>query len=966
MNAIASSTAAALAAAAQQALPSRELFLKALSQHARLINLRTPLPDAALIAERLHGREAVSAPYRFEIDCLSSSAHLSLARLIGEELSVSLLLATGQRRSWHGIVTAAAQLGADGGLARYRLRLEPWFALLGQRRNSRIFQDQTAEDILRSLFADYPLARFEFQHQQMLAVRALTTQYRETDLSFACRLLAEEGLSYRFEHDQSEGLDGEPGGTRHTLIVFDAQTPLPECAQSQIRYHRVDASEASDTLQRWESAQRVGTNSVARAGWDARQLLAHAGSAGIDDGLLALGEVPTLEDWEGAALACYADAAAAERAAHLRAQYLALAARSQRVAGSVRQLAAGSCFTVMQHPHFSGEEARFCVLEVEHEALDNLDSQASHAPQLQTRIDDAAVTGRGSYRNRARCVSASLPLVPMPLPRPRLPGLQTAIVVGSAKAHPGSGTHSERDHRIKIQFPWQRGAVPLAGGLSSATERATGDEANGTWVRVSEALAGPHWGSVFTPRIGSEVLVDFINGDPDHPLVVAGLYNGQDAPPWPAGEGSSANHPGVLAGFHAPTLDGAGWSQWQLDDATGQLRTRLATSFARSELNLGYLIHQTPTSSQRGTYRGQGFELRTDGWSITRAAQGMLLSTTARQHASSTQLDTAEAAGQLKAAFDVANRLSDAASQSEADPLAQAKQIDAFRAVISAPLPQAGEGERAGKGMPDDESKPFTAPAILIEAPASIALTTPQSATLFAGEQLSTSVQADTQITAQHTASLVSGEATSLYTHAGGIKAIAANAPLSIQSHDGPLEVLADQNVTVTSSNDEIHILASSKIVLQAGQSSITLEGAKITFACPGNFTAKGASHVMAGGGSSAASLGELPSGFADVVPAGVDHPSLAPDVFSQALGFAEYPSQWLPFSGLSVQVFKDKTQVAGESVPCDELFTRSYLTEAPTDLRYAVALRSGWAVEQSIDIAVPEAESAGAEEDDQ
>ncbi|MFT3734383.1 MAG: DUF2345 domain-containing protein [Rhodocyclaceae bacterium] len=200
--------------------------------------------------------------------------------------------------------------------------------------------------------------------------------------------------------------------------------------------------------------------------------------------------------------------------------------------------------------------------------------------------------------------------------------------------------------------------------------------------------------------------------------------------------------------------------------------------------------------------------------------------------------------------------MSDAASQSEADALAQVAKIDAFQQVIH---PE--DAKKDGTDQPDRDIKGFTAPAILIEAPASIALATPQSVTLFAGEQLSATVQADTQITAQHTVSLVAGAAASLYTHAGGIKAIAANAPLSIQSHDGSLEVLADQNVTVTSSNDEIHVLANSKIVLQAGQSSITLEGANITFACPGNFTVKGANNVMASGGSAAASLGSLPSG---------------------------------------------------------------------------------------------------------
>ncbi|MDB5802345.1 MAG: type secretion system tip protein VgrG, partial [Rhodocyclales bacterium] len=276
-----------------------------------------------------------------------------------------------------------------------------------------------------------------------------------------------------------------------------------------------------------------------------------------------------------------------------------------------------------------------------------------------------------------------------------------------------------------------------------------------------------------------------------------------------------------------------------------------------SQLNLGYLIHgQGAASSHRGAYRGQGFELATDGWSILRATMGLLITTSPRANGASTQLDTSEAAAQLKAAHDTASRMSAAASQSEADPLAQATQIETFRTTI-----HEKEAPADGSGTPEREVPGFTAAAILLDSPSSIALTSPASTTVFASEQLTTTAQADTQLTAQHTASLVAGDAASLYTHAGGIKAIAANSPLSIQAHDGPMEILADKSVSVTSSNDSISVLADSKIVVQAGQSSITLEGSNITFACPGNFTVKGGGHNLAAGASAPAALMTLPSG---------------------------------------------------------------------------------------------------------
>ncbi|MEC5384233.1 type VI secretion system Vgr family protein [Uliginosibacterium sp. H3] len=857
-------------------LPSRDSFLKALTQQARLLSIVTALPDAALVVERFHGTEAISSCYRFEIDCLSSSAHLELKQLLGEQVSLRLLLADGRsHRSWHGIVLQAAQLGADGGLARYRLTVEPWFACLRQVHNSRIFQDKTAQQIVEEVFAAYPELDYEFRLNEELPVRSLCGQYRETDHDFVVRLFASEGLSFHFEHEQdapgvaaidSPASNAEQKHTRHKLVIFDTTHALPECPQAVIRHHRNSSTEGSDCFEHWRTRQAVTTNAVARASWDYRQLIAPAGEfSSTGEAIGGLGDVPVLEDYDGSGAYRHADAAQAERAACLQGQYVELAMQTHVGEGSVRQLAPGQQFTLMRGfglIDLSQPDAarnRFTVLGITHDAANNLEGNAKGIAGLL----GAGSAENGTYRNHAVCANAGLPVVPQPLNKPVVPGFQSAIVVGTENDAAGLGTHSDRDGRIRIQFPWQRGASPLSGGLNHDTERATGKDTNGTWVRVAESFAGPNWGSNFTPRVGSEVIVEFIEGDIDRPIVTHQMYNGDDNPPWPAGEGSSANHPGVIAGMHAPTLDGSGWSQWLIDDATGQLRTRLATSHTASQLNLGYLIHQGPTSSTRGAWRGTGAELRTDGWSVVRAAQGILLSTTARQNGASTQLDSTEAAGQLKAAFDTASRLSDAASQSEADPLTQAGQIDKFRSTI-----HQKDAPPDGTGTTDREVPSFAAAAILVEGPSSIALASPASTTLFASEHLTATAQADAQLTAQHTASFVAGDAASLYTHTGGINAIAANGPVSIQAHDGPVEILADKTVTVTSSNDSISVLANKKIVLQAGQSSITLEGGNITFACPGNFMVKGGSHAMAGGASAAASLAGLPSGVMGVTKA--------------------------------------------------------------------------------------------------
>jgi len=203
------------------------LFGTGLSQHAHLITLSTAQDSAlpeTLAAESFTGHEAVNDLFRFEVDALGTSTDLDLSLFLGEELTIRLLQPDGSRRAWHGMCTQAAWLGADGGLARYRLRLEPALALLGLRRDSYLFQDKNVRDMVVELLADYPQVRFDFDITQELAPRPVCTQYRESDLVFLRRLLASEGLSWRFEHDQKQdqGQGDGDGHARHRLLVSTA------------------------------------------------------------------------------------------------------------------------------------------------------------------------------------------------------------------------------------------------------------------------------------------------------------------------------------------------------------------------------------------------------------------------------------------------------------------------------------------------------------------------------------------------------------------------------------------------------------------------------------------------------------------------------------------------------------------------------------------------------------------------
>ena len=564
----------------------------------------------------------------------------------------------------------------------------------------------------------------------------------------------------------------------------------------------------------------------------------------------------------------------------------------------------GRAFALTEHSLYGPEALasganRFVVLRVTHEAANNLGSQAAQI-LLATDIE------QGSYRNHFQAVPATARLLPPPVERPTAPGLQTATVVAAE----GEPLTTDRDGRIRIQFGWQRGTAPLPGGLSAPTSptgattgHAPGNERSGTWVRVAQSVAGPNWGAVFTPRAGTEVLVDFVDGDIDRPIVVGQLHNGQHDLPWPAGVDASANHPGTISGWHSQHLDVQGANQRLIDDATGQLRMRLASHSAAtgwSELSLGHLIQHSGHGGQghahRGQWLGSGFYGATDGWAVVRAAQGLLLTTSSRaaQGASvaSTQMDAAEAVAQLRAARQLGEALSQSARQQGAHGLSSHDGDQAWQHHADQMDPQAQgryegsvggqEAKKAqGRALTDPVER-FAKPLLHLDTPVSASFVTPTSILLFSGQDTSVSAQGDVHSTSAHSFSAVSGQTTSLYTHSGGIKAITANAGLSLRAHTDAQQIWSEKDLTVQSTTDEVRIQASKSITLTAGQSQIVIEGGNITFTCPGTWTVKGASHDWLGGGNGAAQLSGLPSGSVKPAPA---TPSLY-EVFDEQIVF--------------------------------------------------------------------------------
>ncbi|QUO27040.1 type VI secretion system tip protein VgrG [Burkholderia cenocepacia] len=819
-------------------------------QATRHIQIDTAMPDA-FVVERFHGREGISESFRFEIDVLSSEPFLDLAPLIGSAVRLRLATAAGER-CWNGYVTHAAYAESDGEFTRYRLTMESWLALLKLRRNCLYFVDLDAEGICERVFGDYPEAHWRYELVEPLRSFRLRGQYRETDLDFVSRQLSEAGLSFRIEHGQDAGK--APSGD-HTVVVFDRHARLPD--GSAIAFNAQDVGDPDGVMTQFSDRRQLVPDRVVATSWKASELHALAGHAqqpaDADAPLL-----PVREIYDGQRAGRFDTSGDAQRYAEQRLDALQLPKRVYRGGGSSRTLETGKVHTLND---YLGGTVRFVPLSIEHEAVNNLGAQIG---QLFGRGE----LDKGLYRNRFVAVPEGTPIVPPFRDRPTVYGVQTAIVVGE----PGGRVSSTRDHQVRIQFPWMRGVAPLPGGLtdtasrSNPTGHAPGDHRSGILVRVAEQAAGPNFGHAFVPRVGAEVVVGFESGNIDAPVVLGQVYGGRVRPPFSAGEGSDANHSGTLTGLQTQTLDGQPGSRWVMDDAAGQLRHELSNSTADTRLAQGYLIDQQGT--MRGAYRGEGFELATRGWGVVRAGAGVLMSSTARRLGASTQMDVAERVEQLKDAAKTAQELDTAATGAQAAGLSANKaQTDFLKAIDPAQ-----DGKYAGSVGGQSATKPtgtqrdggdpverFATPVVLMESPENIVVTTPESAVSYAAQHVHLTSQGDAHVGAGATVAAATGDAMSLYSVAGGLKAIAGEGPVSVEAHASTMEILADQTVRVTSTDERVDVLAQDAIVLQQGPNRITLKGGDIVVETPGQFAVKAGGHPFPGPRATSVKLPALP-----------------------------------------------------------------------------------------------------------
>ncbi|MFA1238919.1 type VI secretion system Vgr family protein [Serratia odorifera] len=454
------------------------------------ITAHTPLGPDALMFWSLQGSEQLARPYVFQVELLSQNFRLDRRALLGQPVTLAIPTQNPLTpRYLNGKVTAAAvrsQELNDTRYAVYQLRLEPDLWPMMRDRNFRIFQQLTVPQIVKTLLAEQNVTcedRLTGAYRQW----EYCVQYQESSYNFISRLMELEGIYYFFRHEMG----------KQTLVLMDApQAQQPFEGYETIVYHMTPSggSTAEEGISQWSVNDVVTPGIYSIDDYDFRKPNAWLFQARQNPASPQPGQIDVY-DWPGR----FVDHQHGEFYARIRQEAWQAGHQQTSGTGTALGIAPGHTFTLHNAPYAS-DNGEYLVTQAEYHLREN--RYASGGESSEHRIDFNVMPADVPFRPEQQA------------PWPKTCGPQTAKVVGPK----GESIWTDRYGRVKVKFHWDR--------------LAAGDDTSSCWVRVSSAWAGQGFGGVQIPRVNDEVVVDFINGDPDRPIIIGRVYNEASMPPW--------------------------------------------------------------------------------------------------------------------------------------------------------------------------------------------------------------------------------------------------------------------------------------------------------------------------------------------------------------------------------------------------------------------------------------------------
>jgi type VI secretion system secreted protein VgrG len=805
-------------------------FEKSLSTAHRPLRLRLAhggqLADDILLPQRVVGSEAVCGGIEYRVACLASSPHLPLKELIALPAEIQFVTDRGQLRSVCGLVTEARAGDSDGALASYELVLRDVFAVMEKRTNSRVFRYQNEIEIVQLLCDEWRHSNtvlanaFELELDALLDMqsyppREQTMQYNESDAAFVRRLLKRRGIGWVFRSGRSRNTAVDPMHDRtpaHTLLLFSDAGNLPRNAAGSVRYHRDGVADGRDTVTSWTAARRLQPGVTTRHSWDYKnpggpQFMTASARSMADQGPSGNQLAATLDDYLVEMPHAGDDVEDHWRLGHVRMSRHEFESKCFHGEGSVRDFCAGQYFSLDDHPEIDthpAQEREFVITELRVVADNNLPRELASPVSNLLGLQPSVPDGGGRVRIAFTAVRRGIAIVPDFDPRTELPHpeLQSAMVVGPANEE----VHCDALGRVKIRFPGMRAADhEHARGAG-----ASGGPADSAWVRVASNWAGNgsssqhQSGALGLPRVGTEVLVAFMGGDPDRPIVLAQLYNQRSAPPAFNGAGSLPGNR-YLSGTRTREIGGGRGNQLRFDDTRGQISAQLGSDHGASELNLGWMTQ--PRDHGAGSPRGEGAELRSDLSVAVRGAQGVLISAEADSGGAGGQLGRAGLVGLADVMQGILDEVGKLAAVHNEDEPSQER-----LAALVEKLKRWHEGSNVAEGAAGG-----SAPIVAASAPAGVIIASSDNLALGATSKIDVVSAGDAEVSTGRNIFLRAARGLSMFAHEMGMKLGAGKGDIVVQTHLGNIQI---------KSSGRISLIAAERIELEAPAVKIIAPGA--------------------------------------------------------------------------------------------------------------------------------------------
>jgi type VI secretion system secreted protein VgrG len=491
-----------------------------MTQAERHVAIATPLGDDKLLLRAFTVSEQLGRPFQIDVELRSDDQAVKFDDLLGHNVTLRIDLADRKTRYFNGYVNRVSQVAAQGGLAVYHATVVPWLWFLTRAADCRIFQGKTVPDILKQVFRDRGFVDFEERLSGSYQTWEYCVQYRETDFNFVSRLMEQEGIYYYFKHENG----------KHTLVLTDSPSghePYP--GYSTVAYRPpAEGDSGAEDFSHFSVGKEVQPGKFVVNDFDFKKpRKSLLGSATVTR-KHPNGEFEVY-DFPGE----YDEFSEGSEYAKVRLQELAAQHELAQGRGDVRGVAAGFKFKLDPAPRKDFSKTYLVV------------------SATCTATNDEFTSGAGAsgvdFSNSFTAIDASVQYrAPRLTPKPVIQGPQTAIVVGKK----GEEIWTDEYGRVKVQFHWDR--------------YGKADENSSCWVRVAQVWAGKKWGAIYTPRVGQEVIVEFLEGDPDQPIITGRVYNGDCMPPYdPRNKGTVSTIKSLSS------KGGGGFNEIRIEDKKG-------------------------------------------------------------------------------------------------------------------------------------------------------------------------------------------------------------------------------------------------------------------------------------------------------------------------------------------------------------------------------------------------------------